>query len=222
MCGSVSLRRVGEKRHRYGWVASSGSVVAWDPVNAIDPTGENGCPVGAAAGSVAGPGGAAVGCVVGAGATIVVGACAANQECSQAAGAVAGAVVEGVVRGAGAVRDFVGNILNNDNADAPPLPEDFVGVQDGRGGRDRDRGRMSGPLDPDRGGTGNADDDFGVLGGPNAGPPPDGSTLPPGSRVAPNGVQIRPGSRGAGPRIDIPANGTKPPETLHYPPRPRQ
>lgn len=37
--GPVSLRRTKEKRHRYGWTASSGSYVANDPVNKTDPTG---------------------------------------------------------------------------------------------------------------------------------------------------------------------------------------
>jgi hypothetical protein len=39
-----------------------------------------------------------------------------------------------------------------------------------------------------------------------------------GSKVCPNGVRIRPGKNGEGPRIDIPANGPKPPETIHFPP----
>ncbi len=37
--GPVSLRRTREKRHCYGWTASSGSYVANDPVNLTDPTG---------------------------------------------------------------------------------------------------------------------------------------------------------------------------------------
>ena len=38
-----------------------------------------------------------------------------------------------------------------------------------------------------------------------------------GQLVCPNGVRIRPGRRGRGPRIDIPANGGKPHETIHFP-----
>jgi RHS repeat-associated protein len=38
-----------------------------------------------------------------------------------------------------------------------------------------------------------------------------------GHRVCPNGVRVRPGKPGHGPRIDIPANGPKPPETIHFP-----
>jgi len=36
-------------------------------------------------------------------------------------------------------------------------------------------------------------------------------------KVCPNGVRIRPGKSDEGPRIDIPANGPKPPETIHFP-----
>ncbi|WP_153242686.1 hypothetical protein [Frateuria defendens] len=35
-----------------------------------------------------------------------------------------------------------------------------------------------------------------------------------------NGIRYRPGIGSNGPRIDIPANGNKPHETLHYPPPP--
>ena len=37
-----------------------------------------------------------------------------------------------------------------------------------------------------------------------------------GHRVAPNGVRFRPASESSGSRIDIPENGDKPHETLHY------
>lgn len=39
-----------------------------------------------------------------------------------------------------------------------------------------------------------------------------------GTQVAPNGVRLRPGRNGNGPRIDIPGNGPRPPETIHFPP----
>lgn len=39
-----------------------------------------------------------------------------------------------------------------------------------------------------------------------------------GQLVCPNGVRVRPGKDGQGPRIDIPANGSKPHETIHFPP----
>ncbi len=48
-----------------------------------------------------------------------------------------------------------------------------------------------------------------------------GGTLGPpdknGRRVSPNGVAVRPNGKD-GPRIDIPENGTKPPEIIHFPP----
>ncbi len=44
------------------------------------------------------------------------------------------------------------------------------------------------------------------------------TTDPGGQQVCPNGVRVRPGKTGQGPRIDIPANGAKPPETIHFPP----
>ena len=40
----------------------------------------------------------------------------------------------------------------------------------------------------------------------------------PGHQVAPNGVRLRPPEEGVGPRIDIPAKGDKPRETIHFPP----
>jgi RHS repeat-associated protein len=44
------------------------------------------------------------------------------------------------------------------------------------------------------------------------------TTQPDGTKVAPNGVRLRPGSGGQGPRIDIPGRGSRPPETIHFPP----
>lgn len=54
------------------------------------------------------------------------------------------------------------------------------------------------------------------LTGGKSSPAPEGSTLPEGSRVGENGIILRPGKEGTGPRIDIPANGEKPRETLDY------
>lgn len=98
---------------------------------------------------------------------------------------------------------------------APDLPDDLVGEQDDKSGKTSGKRHVSGPLSPEHGGTGDAESDFGELGGtegvidiPRAGP---------GAKIAPNGIIYRPGNDKKGPRIDIPANGTKPPETLHYP-----
>jgi len=43
------------------------------------------------------------------------------------------------------------------------------------------------------------------------------TTQPDGSKVAPNGVRFRPGQDGKGPRIDIPAKGSRSHETIHFP-----
>lgn len=68
-------------------------------------------------------------------------------------------------------------------------------------------------MTPENGGTGDPSQDFDKLtGGSNR---PAGGTYPPGTLVGPNGVVLRP-SRSGGSRIDIPGNGSKPPETLHY------
>jgi hypothetical protein len=98
----------------------------------------------------------------------------------------------------------------------PGLPDTIVGVQDNKAGQQGKR-HNSGPLAPEHGGTGNAEQDFGTLTGGKAKPAPEGSNYPPGTSVGENGISLRPGQGKVGPRIDIPASGTKPAETLHYP-----
>ncbi|HEX7031208.1 MAG TPA: RHS repeat-associated core domain-containing protein, partial [Gammaproteobacteria bacterium] len=98
---------------------------------------------------------------------------------------------------------------------SPEIPEGLVGEQDGKGGSKKGR-HNSGPLSEENGGTGSAEKDFEKLTGGNSGPAPEGSRLPEGSRVGENGIVLRPSENG--PRIDIPSNGDKPRETLHYPP----
>jgi hypothetical protein len=66
------------------------------------------------------------------------------------------------------------------------------------------------------GGTGNAETDFGNLTGGVSAPAAEGSGLKPGTQVGENGVIYRPAAGADGPRIDIPASGDKPHETLHY------
>lgn len=107
-------------------------------------------------------------------------------------------------------------IIQQSQGDSPPLPEGMVGTKDGEGGRTRTR-ENNGPLAPEHGGTGNAETDFDHLTGGNSSPPGEGSTLPEGSKVGGNGIILRPGKEGEGPRIDVPASGDKPRETLHYP-----
>jgi RHS repeat-associated protein len=96
-----------------------------------------------------------------------------------------------------------------------PLPDKLVGVQDGKSGTQGNR-ENRGPLAPEHGGTNDAGKDFDKLSGGKSGPAPEGSKYPPGTQVGENGVALRPEGK-TGPRIDIPANGEKPHETLHYP-----
>lgn len=104
----------------------------------------------------------------------------------------------------------------SESAASPPPPNGLVGTQDGQGGTTR--GLVNnGPLAPEHGGGGNAESDFDTLTGGRSSPPPEGSTLPDGSRIGDNGIVFRPGKEGEGSRIDIPADGEKPRETLHYP-----
>jgi RHS repeat-associated protein len=99
-------------------------------------------------------------------------------------------------------------ILNNQNQDkgaapqAPGLPDSLIGQNAQPGGK---------RINTDLPGTNPSPEElFTSLGGGQS------ITLPDGTRVAPNGVRLRPDT-GSGPRIDIPANGSKPHETIHFP-----
>jgi hypothetical protein len=97
-------------------------------------------------------------------------------------------------------------------SETPDLPETLVGVQDEKS-KTRGNRHISGPLDPAFGGTGIPSADFDKLtGGKSA---PADSRYPSGTMIGENGVSIRPGNTG-GWRIDIPARGGRPHETLHY------
>lgn len=146
-------------------------------------------------------------------ARIAIQACASSAPCATAA-AAAGAYA--ATKAGEALNALGSTILKNEEAKPTPLPEGLVGSPDDRS---ETKGRVnSGPLAPENGGTGEAEKDFGNLTGGQSGAPPEGSTLPEGSRVGENGIVMRPGAEGKGPRIDIPASGDKPRETLHYPP----
>jgi RHS repeat-associated protein len=97
-----------------------------------------------------------------------------------------------------------------------PVPSGLVGTQDGKSGQAGGR-HNSGPLDPAHGGSGDAARDFNTLTGGKTGPASAGSNYPPGTQVGDNGISLRPARGNSGPRIDIPDNGGKPHETLHYP-----
>lgn len=102
-------------------------------------------------------------------------------------------------------------------AGVPALPTTLVGSQtDPRAGPNRSGTRhTSGPLTTDRGGTGNYEADLELLTGGTR-PWQPGDKAPPGSRVGKNGIFGRSPNSSGGKSIDIPPNGNKPHETLHY------
>jgi len=98
-------------------------------------------------------------------------------------------------------------------SEAPPLPDVLVGE------KPRVRGTngsaVSGSLKPEFGGAGDFHDDLKTLAGETRPATPE-DNRPSGSLIGQNGVFGRENSSG-GHSIDIPANGDKPHETLHYP-----
>lgn len=105
--------------------------------------------------------------------------------------------------------DFSAPYYNEDGSSedggssCPTLPDDLVGNNPRKSSGSRTNTDLPGSKFPDV-----VDD----LTGGNLKPKPGGGF------TAPNGVNVRPGKPGEGPRIDIPANGPKPPETIHFPP----
>lgn len=104
-----------------------------------------------------------------------------------------------------------------DNEVIPALPTTLVGLQrDPRAGPNKSGTRhTSGPLTADSGGTGNYEADLELLTGGTR-PWQAGDKAPPGSRVGRNGIFGRSPNSSGGKSIDIPPNGKKPHETLHY------
>jgi RHS repeat-associated protein len=94
----------------------------------------------------------------------------------------------------------------NGSSEAPALPTGLVGE------KPRQTGKSGGTAI----GTSLPADRFPEtvkeLTGESLGPPDKN-----GRRVSPNGVAVRPNGKD-GPRIDVPGNGTKPPEIIHFPP----
>lgn len=103
------------------------------------------------------------------------------------------------------------------SAPAPALPTGLVGDEtDPRAGPNSTGKRhTSGNLLPEHGGTGDYETDLETLAGPTR-PAQPGDRAPPGSQIGENGVFGRPINSTGGKSIDIPANGDKPHETLHY------
>jgi RHS repeat-associated protein len=161
-----------------------------NPYKFVDPDGR----AGALAACAAGP----VGCAVGVAVTIAVGAKALSDTAK-------------IVQSTSSNSSSSGSGQQGGGDKAPSVPDKLVGTVDDKSGQQG--GRVNnGPLAPDNGGTGDAAKDFGKLTGGKIGE----SGKYPGVRGE-NGIGMRPGKEGEGPRIDIPANGNKPAETLHYP-----
>ena len=103
-----------------------------------------------------------------------------------------------------AVKDLImSNEEASDAAAAPDIPDDLYGDNP----RDSTGKRTNTDLP-----SGDFEDAVKDLTGGNL------TGLPGGHQVCPNGVRVRPPKNGEGPRIDIPAKGSKPPETIHFPP----
>jgi RHS repeat-associated protein len=98
-----------------------------------------------------------------------------------------------------------------------PLPTGIVGTDPTPTDGSRTK---SGPLAPEHGGTGDAGKDFGTLTGGAGAPAAPEKRYPAGTLTGDNGIALRPAKGKSGPKIDIPANGSKPHEALHYPPPP--
>ena len=159
-----------------------------NPYRYNDPDGR----AGALAACAAGPAACAVGVVI----TVVVAAKAANDTAK-------------ILQNSSS--NSSGSEGGQSGGKSPPVPDKLVGTVDDKSGQQGDRVN-NGPLAPGNGGSGDAAKDFGKLTGGKTGE----SSKYPGVRGE-NGIGMRPGKEGEGPRIDIPANGNKPAETLHYP-----
>lgn len=97
------------------------------------------------------------------------------------------------------------------------MPTDLVGDQSSplAGGNKNGTRHTSGNLKPEFGGTGKYDDDLKTL-AVDTRPAVRGDSAPPGAQIGENGVFGRQTNSSGGKSIDIPANGGKPHETLHY------
>jgi RHS repeat-associated protein len=113
------------------------------------------------------------------------------------------------------IANAVFDIVHNEST--PDLPTDIVGDQsDPRAGPNKSGNKhTSGTLTPENGGSGDFEADLGTVAGETR-PAVAGDKAPPGSLIGENGAFGRPENSSGGASIDIPANGDKPHETLHY------
>jgi filamentous hemagglutinin len=143
------------------------------------------------------------------------GALTGTLVCGPVCGAIAGATLS--IASYYAVDAIV---HNESSGDAPAIPERIVGDQgsDEAGSNRSGKRHTSGTLTPENGGTGNYEGDLEYLAGETR-PSVLGDSAPPGSQIGENGVYGRPKNSSGGRSIEIPGNGDKPHESLHYPPK---
>ncbi len=131
---------------------------------------------------------------------------AAALEAAAPAGVVASLSVATVAL-TSYVHDTIAKVLNenNDPADdgVPPIPSEIYGNKP----RNTSGKRVATDLPAEEFERALKDLTGGRL----------GKTDKPGRSECPNGVGVRAPAAGKGPRIDVPANGSKPPETIHFP-----
>jgi RHS repeat-associated protein len=131
------------------------------------------------------------------------GGCALGMPAGIVGGAALGAMVGGFGYDAIAkISSVLSSSANAEGTAAPDLPTGLTGDNPRQGSGNR--------INTDL--PGGAQDVFDRLGGGKA------TTHNDGTQVAPNGVRLRPEKNGQGPRVDIPANGSRPHETIHFPP----
>lgn len=134
-------------------------------------------------------------------ASCIGGSCTLNPLESGPRGGAVGRAGSGRAPGLVAIGNWLSTIFNSNRP--PPLPETIIGNNPRQ-----TRGRTNTDL-PASDFPGTVED----LTGGHVHDDPEGT----GHMCCDNGVRIRPGDRD-GPRIDIPQNGQKPRETIHFPP----
>lgn len=152
-----------------------------------------------------------------------------SGEVNTIADALALPVILTVAYGGRLLSNVIDTVHRNETADSPDsaagsrdakppaLPTVLVGDQSSplAGPNKNGTRHTSGNLRPEFGGSGNYDRDLKTLAG-NTRPAVRGDSAPPGAQIGENGVFGRQTNSSGGRSIDIPANGDKPHETLHY------
>ena len=152
-----------------------------------------------------------------------------SGEVNTIADALALPVILTVAYGGRLLSNAIDTVHRNETADpsdsgagpsgtkTPALPTGLVGDQNSplAGGNKSGTRHTTGKLKPEFGGNGEYDDDLKTLAGDTR-PTVRGDRAPLGAQIGENGVFGRQTNSSGGKSIDIPANGDKPHETLHY------